>query len=81
MQEILTTGELREHRKLMLKVPAGLFDVLRIPGLGPKAVRSLWREGAEGFEGDFYRWKPVYSRPQPVHMRASPRVEPVRGDQ
>ncbi|MFQ5415750.1 MAG: LLM class F420-dependent oxidoreductase [Myxococcota bacterium] len=53
------------------------FDALDIPfheraartEESVQAVRSLWREGAEGFDGDFYRWKPVHSRPQPVQDR------------
>jgi probable F420-dependent oxidoreductase len=34
-----------------------------------QAVRSLWRDGAEAFDGDFYRWKSVHSSPQPVQAR------------
>lgn len=44
LREILETGELREHREILERVPRGLFEVLDIPGLGPKAVRRLWQE-------------------------------------
>ena len=44
LREILETGELQEHRRLLERVPRGLFEILDIPGLGPKAVRQLWQE-------------------------------------
>lgn len=44
LREILDTGVLREHRELLERVPRGLFEILDIPGLGPKAVRQLWQE-------------------------------------
>ncbi len=40
--EYLETGELREHRELMEKVPSGLFAVLEVPGIGPKAAKLMW---------------------------------------
>jgi len=39
---IVTTGELPLHRQLAAKLPAGLLDLLRIPGLGPKRVKLLY---------------------------------------
>ena len=39
---IVTTGELPLHRELAAKLPAGLLDLLRIPGLGPKRVKLLY---------------------------------------
>src|SRR5260370_17763433 len=36
--EIVTTGELGLRRQLATKLPAGLLDLLRIPGLEPKRV-------------------------------------------
>jgi DNA polymerase (family 10) len=39
---IVTTGELPLHRELVAKLPAGLLDLLRIPGLGPKRVKLLY---------------------------------------
>jgi DNA polymerase (family X) len=41
--EYCTTGDMQEHAELRKKVPAGLLDVLKIPGLGPKSVRALWQ--------------------------------------
>ncbi len=37
-------GALPFHQKLRASVPAGLLEVLQIPGLGPKKVRALWKE-------------------------------------
>ncbi|HTR19222.1 MAG TPA: DNA polymerase/3'-5' exonuclease PolX [Gemmatimonadales bacterium] len=39
---IVTTGELPLHKQLAAKLPAGLLDLLRIPGLGPKRVKLLY---------------------------------------
>ena len=41
---IVTTGELPLHRQLAAKLPAGLLDLLRIPGLGPKRVKLLYKK-------------------------------------
>ncbi|WP_455246131.1 DNA polymerase/3'-5' exonuclease PolX [Petrachloros mirabilis] len=44
IKEIVKTGTavaLEEHRK---KVPATLTDLLRIPGIGPKRVKALYRD-------------------------------------
>ncbi len=37
-----------------------------------RAIRSLWKEGAEAFEGEFYRWGPVYSNPKPAQPGGVP---------
>jgi DNA polymerase (family 10) len=42
--EIVTTGELSLHKQLAKKLPAGLLDLLRIPGLGPKRVKLLHKK-------------------------------------
>src|SRR5438093_2425571 len=41
---IVTTGELRLRQQLAAKLPAGLLDLLRIPGLGPKRVKLLYQK-------------------------------------
>ncbi len=38
------TGELDELRELEAEVPAGLFEMLRIPGFGPKKVQAVWKK-------------------------------------
>lgn len=40
--EFANTGKVEEHDRLLAEVPPGLFDILRIPGLGPKTVRLMW---------------------------------------
>jgi DNA polymerase (family X) len=39
---VVATGDLPLHRQLRTKLPAGLLDLLRIPGLGPKRVKLLY---------------------------------------
>ena len=40
--ELCTTGRLAELEAYRAKVPAGLMDILKIPGLGPKTVKAMW---------------------------------------
>src|SRR5690348_356087 len=42
--DIVTTGELPLQKQLARKLPAGLLDLLRIPGLGPKRVKLLYKK-------------------------------------
>jgi DNA polymerase (family 10) len=44
IEEILATGTLRKYEELKEKVPPGLLEILRIPGLGPKTARVLYGE-------------------------------------
>jgi len=49
--ELHTTGRIREHDELAARVPRGLFDVLAVPGLGPKTVKAMWdRLGVESID-------------------------------
>jgi DNA polymerase (family 10) len=41
-QECVRTGTMKDYGELRAKVPAGLLDVLAVPGLGPKTVRAMW---------------------------------------
>ncbi len=41
--EFAETGAVQEHQELLGRVPAGLLQVLEIPGLGPKTVRAMWQ--------------------------------------
>ena len=40
--QLVETGELPLRKQLLSKLPAGLLDLLRIPGLGPKRVKLLY---------------------------------------
>ncbi len=44
LEEYLETGAIKEHDKLQKKIPPGLLDLLRIPGLGPKKVKAIYDE-------------------------------------
>ena len=41
---LVETGSMPYLEELRAKVPDGLSEVLRVPGLGPKKVRKLWQE-------------------------------------
>lgn len=50
--ELHKTGTIREHAELSARVPRGLFDLLAVPGLGPKTVRAMWDSlGVTSMEG------------------------------
>jgi DNA polymerase (family 10) len=42
--ELATTGRLAALERLRKEVPAGLDELLQLPGLGPKRVRALYEE-------------------------------------
>lgn len=44
IQEIVETGKLGQLEELQKRMPAGLHDLLRIPNLGPKKVKALYRK-------------------------------------
>src|SRR5258706_492118 len=39
--ELVTTGKLAYYDELKASIPAGLVEMLNIPGLGPKKVKAL----------------------------------------
>lgn len=41
---LVREGSLPYHQDLRAKVPEGIFEVLKVKGLGPKKVRKLWDE-------------------------------------
>ncbi len=51
MKAIVRTGELAELEEAKRQVPAGLLDVVQIPGIGPKRAKLLYEElGIAGTE-------------------------------
>jgi DNA polymerase (family 10) len=49
--ELATTGRMTFHERLKAEVPPSLVELLRIPGLGPKAVKQLYEQlGIETME-------------------------------
>jgi DNA polymerase (family X) len=49
LKEYLATGRVEYYDRLQKEVPAGVAEMLKIPGLGPKTARRFWVElGLEG---------------------------------
>jgi DNA polymerase (family X) len=44
IQEIAKGGDCAYHRELLVEVPQGLLELLKLPGLGPRGVATLWRK-------------------------------------
>ncbi len=44
IRELAETGELATYRKYADQTPEGVIDLLAIPGVGPKKVRTLWKD-------------------------------------
>ena len=42
IQEIVATGDCSARQKLLEEIPAGLLELLKISGLGPKGVHKIW---------------------------------------
>jgi DNA polymerase (family 10) len=51
LTQLVTTGRMEYYEKLRREIPSGVLEMLRIPSLGPKKVRFLWKEvGLSGIE-------------------------------
>jgi DNA polymerase (family X) len=49
--ELAETGDMAALAKLRERLPAGLVEVMRVPGLGPRTARKLWEElGVESLD-------------------------------
>ena len=49
--ELVTTGEMGVLAELRENVPSTLVEIMRLPGVGPKSARKLWKElGVETVE-------------------------------
>ncbi|HEX2092722.1 MAG TPA: DNA polymerase/3'-5' exonuclease PolX [Longimicrobiaceae bacterium] len=44
IRELVETGRSSEHEALRARTPVGVYDLLRLPGLGTKRVRTLYAE-------------------------------------
>ena len=42
IEELYKTGKVKEYEKILKSIPEGVFEMLSIPGLGPKKVKFLW---------------------------------------
>jgi len=43
INEFVHSGLIRWHRELRSKIPPGLLDMLKIPGMGPKSAAAVWQ--------------------------------------
>ena len=41
--ELLETGSCREHDRLAARVPAGVLEMLRVEGVGPRTAEAVWK--------------------------------------
>lgn len=48
IRELYQHGDSVRRRELSQSIPAGVRDMLRVPGLGPKKVRTIWQDGGVG---------------------------------
>jgi DNA polymerase (family 10) len=44
INELQTTGDLKELSEMVARTPLGVIEMLKIKGIGPKKVGQLWRE-------------------------------------
>lgn len=44
IREYLDTGRIAEFDELTSQIPAGVFELLDVPGLGPKTVALFWKD-------------------------------------
>ncbi len=44
LTELVETGKISEYHELRESIPPGLWDMLKIPGLGPKKVRDIYKK-------------------------------------
>ena len=44
VKEFLKTGKIKAHAELKAKLPEGLLDLLKVPGLGPKKAKAVWEK-------------------------------------
>lgn len=42
IEAFINTGSIPELEELEAKIPPGIFEILKIPGLGPKKVKAIW---------------------------------------
>jgi DNA polymerase (family 10) len=45
IMEYCDTGKIADHDELVKKVPPGVLEITRIPGVGPKTAKLLWEKG------------------------------------
>ncbi len=54
IEELLATGTLKETEDYLEKTPAGIVEMLRIKGIGPKKIATIWHELHIDSVGELY---------------------------
>ncbi|RYE06731.1 MAG: DNA polymerase/3'-5' exonuclease PolX, partial [Sphingobacteriaceae bacterium] len=54
IEELLQTGTLQETEEYLEKTPAGIVEMLRIKGIGPKKIVTIWHELHIDSVGELY---------------------------
>jgi DNA polymerase (family 10) len=44
IEEFVKTGAIRAHQELLSRIPPSLLELLSIPGVGPKSVKTLYQD-------------------------------------
>jgi DNA polymerase (family 10) len=44
IEEFVRTGAIKAHQDLLARIPSSLLELLRIPGVGPKSVKTLYED-------------------------------------
>jgi len=58
IQEIIHEGGIKELKELIQQTPPGIIDLLKIKGIGPKKIATIWKElGIDNLGGLWYACK------------------------
>jgi len=44
IEELIKTGECKLHQELLKKIPHGVLEIMRVPGMGPKHAMLVYKE-------------------------------------
>jgi DNA polymerase (family 10) len=44
IRELIATGNLKQLEEILAKTPPGILEMMRIKGLGPKKIATIWKE-------------------------------------
>ena len=55
IEEFVKTGVIKAHQELLARIPPSLLELLNIPGVGPKSVKTLYQDLHVGSIADLKR--------------------------
>src|SRR3989338_6884899 len=44
IEELINTGKCKFHQELLKKIPHGVVDIMRVPGMGPRHAMLVYKE-------------------------------------